>query len=360
MGTVAGSDTRHPCLDGLRGLSIALVFYTHATQTHALEAFSSEPHIDLGNLGVRLFFILSGFLFTTMLVAEREATGTIGLPMFYLRRCLRLMPAFYAYVLVLGLVAALGFVRLGDNDLLCALTFTTNYHPTREWELGHLWTLAVSEQFYLVWPATILFFGRRGALHAALGAIVLAPVIRTLTYVFAPSLRPTIGESFETVVDALAMGALVALLDKKSGVLGRVLSHKMTPIVALAIGCLAHSFQAHISFSYTVGETITNAALAVLVGSVLTSPRTPFARLLDTRAMSYLGTISFSLYLAQQPFFSTTRDDWSTQFPVSVIAAIAAGLALHYAVERPVMMLRSRITRRLRARTVALAAGPVG
>lgn len=95
-----------------------------------------------------------------------------------------------------------------------------------------------------------------------------------------------------------------------------------------------------------MGETITNACLAALVGSVLTSPRTPFARLLDTRPMA-----------AQQPFFSPTRGDWATAFPINVIGAIAAGLALHYGVERPVMALRSRITRRIRSRTLALATG---
>ena len=356
MAQSANKDARHPCLDGLRGLSIALVTYTHATKTIDLSAFEPQT-IDLGNLGVRLFFILSGFLFTTMLVEEREATGTIGLPIFYLRRFLRLMPAFFTYVLVVGLFAALGLVTLADNDLLCALTFTTNYHPARGWELGHLWTFAVAEQFYLVWPATILLFGRRGALRAALGAILLAPVIRALTYVYAPSLRPTIGESFETVVDAIAMGALVALLDRKAGLLGRVLSHGMTPIVALVIGCAAHTLQPWISLSYTLGETITNGALATVVAASMTSPQTSFGRLIDSRPMSYLGTISFSLYLAQQPFLNPTRNDWTTAFPISIIGAFAAGIALHYAVEWPVMRLRSRITKRLRSRALSLATG---
>lgn len=352
----AGKDARHPCLDGLRGLSIALVTFTHATKTHDLSAFHPEA-IDLGNLGVRLFLVLSGFLFTTMLVSERETTGTIGLPLFYLRRFLRLMPAFFAYVLVIALIAALGFLTLAEGDLLCAFTFTTNYHPVRGWELGHLWTLAVAEQFYLVWPATILFFGRRGALRAAIGAILAAPAIRTMTYLFAPSLRPTIGESFETVVDALAMGALVALVDRKQGMLGRVLAHGATPIVAFVIGCAAHMFQPWISISYTVTDTVTNACLGLVVAAVLTSPRTPFARVLDGRPLSYLGTISFSLYLAQQPFFNPGRADWATAFPVSVIGALAAGVVLHYAVERPVMKLRSRITKRLRARAWTFAAG---
>ncbi|NUO54931.1 MAG: acyltransferase [Polyangiaceae bacterium] len=356
MAQSANKDARHPCLDGLRGLSIALVLYAHATKTAPLTAFKTDL-IDLGNLGVRLFFILSGFLFTTMLVEEREKTGTIGLPIFYLRRFLRLMPAFFTFLLVVGLVAALGFVTLEDNDLLCALTFTTNYHPDRAWGLGHLWTFAVAEQFYLVWPATILLFGRRGARSAALGAILLAPVFRTLIYVYAPSLRATIGESFETVVDAIAMGALVALLDRKQGVLGRVLSHGMTPIAAVAIGCAAQTLQPWISLSYTIGETVTNAALATVVAASMTAPRTAFGRLLDSRPMSYLGTISFSLYLAQQPFLDPTRHDWATTFPMSVIGALAAGIALHYAVERPVMKLRSRITKRLRSRAYALATG---
>ncbi|MFO0550157.1 MAG: acyltransferase [Polyangiaceae bacterium] len=349
--TAGGGEGRYPCLDGLRGTSILLVLLSHATSTPDLLRFSPDDIVEVGNIGVRLFFILSGFLFTTMLVQERERTGTISLKAFYMRRTLRIFPAFYAYIVAIAVASALGWLVLKRYDVLAALTFTMNYHPNRAWELGHLWSLAVTEQFYLVWPATVLVFGRRGATYSALAALVIAPLARVVLFLLFPGFRVSIGESFETVFDAIAVGALVALvaMDRSSdSFLDRVLRHPATPLVALVVSLATHALHPHVRFSFPIGETITNVGLGLVVGGCLVNPSNPVGRVLQSRFMAWIGSISFSLYLTQQPFNSPTRNDWATHFPVNVALAIVSALALHYSVELPFMRLRSRLTKKLK------------
>lgn len=348
-----GDEGRYPCLDGLRGTSILLVLISHSTSTPDLVKFSPDAIVEVGNIGVRLFFILSGFLFTTMLVQERERTGTISLKAFYMRRTLRIFPAFYAYIAAVAVATGLGWLVLKRYDILAALTFTMNYHPNRAWELGHLWSLAVTEQFYVVWPATVLLFGRRGATYAALAALVLAPVARVALFLFVPGFRVSIGESFETVFDAIAVGALVSLVAigrdaDRPHFLDRLLRHSATPVVALVVAFATHAIHPHVRFSYPLGETITNSALGLVVGACLINPSNPVGRVLQSRFMAWIGSISFSLYLTQQPFNSPTRNDWATHFPANVTLSILSALLLHYTVELPFMRLRSRLTKKLK------------
>jgi hypothetical protein len=134
---------------------------------------------DLGNLGVRTFFVISGFLITTLLLDERAATGSISLKKFYLRRVFRIFPASYVYIAIIALLSALGVITLKHNDLLCAVTYTVNNHYERSWWVGHLWSLSVEEQFYLLWPAVMVWLGTKKAFWVAVVTVILAPLFRT-------------------------------------------------------------------------------------------------------------------------------------------------------------------------------------
>jgi peptidoglycan/LPS O-acetylase OafA/YrhL len=204
--------SRVPSLDGLRALSIMLVLLSHAQGTRGFLVRSAFQYWgDLGHLGVRVFFVISGFLITGLLLREVETTGSISLKGFYLRRFFRIFPAYYAYIAVIALCAYWHRVVLSKDDLLYALTYTMNYHSARSWLVGHAWSLSVEEQFYLLWPAVVAFGRRRGALRVAAVAVLLAPILKMSTYYFLPSWRPTMGESFQTVADTLAVGCLLAI-----------------------------------------------------------------------------------------------------------------------------------------------------
>ena len=115
---------------------------------------------DFGYLGVKVFFVISGYLITRLLIAEHARTGRISLRGFYVRRVWRIFPAFYAFVGAMLAAWAIGWIALAPGDVVAALTYTMNYHYERSWGLGHIWSLSIEEQFYLVWPFLFLALGR--------------------------------------------------------------------------------------------------------------------------------------------------------------------------------------------------------
>ena len=175
--SVTEAPARIPSLDGLRAISIALVLFAHTSGTAFFPSFVFLRR-HLGNFGVRVFFVISGYLITTLLLKELDKTGRISLKLFYIRRVFRIFPAAYFYLAVAAVLLAFGLVELEWNDIVFGFTYTTNYDPVRPWHTIHLWSLSVEEQFYLIWPATLAFLGRRRAMVAAAAMIAVAPLLR--------------------------------------------------------------------------------------------------------------------------------------------------------------------------------------
>lgn len=162
--------TRLPSLDGLRAVSIALVFLGHLSGT---KGFPNLVQIgDYAHLGVVAFFVISGFLITRLMLLEHAKFGDVSLRLFYARRALRLLPAAYTYTLCVGLMWAAGFIQLHSRDMWHVLTYTVNYQIDRSWDFGHLWSLSVEEQFYLLWPFMFVLFKPKRAHWAPLGAML--------------------------------------------------------------------------------------------------------------------------------------------------------------------------------------------
>ena len=214
--SASGPGFRISSLDGLRAVSILLVVGAHSISPDRYPtAFSLFGH--LGNTGVRVFFLISGFLITSLLLKEHAASGSISLPKFYMRRVIRIFPAFYVYVGVLALLAWIGRIQLLPGDMLHSLTYTMNYHHERSWYVNHLWSLSVEEQFYLLWPAALLIAGPRRALKGAAAAIVIVPFIRLWIYLdfaqrqpISPYYATALDRYFQAVCDSLATGCVVA------------------------------------------------------------------------------------------------------------------------------------------------------
>lgn len=331
-------------LDGLRAISIGLVIYSHVA--HKLPAIETK-WIELGNFGVRVFFVISGFLITTLLLDEERRSGrAISLGQFYLRRVFRIFPAFYVYLALVVLAGRLGWVALGEGDLLAAATYTMNYHPTRAWEVGHLWSLSVEEQFYLAWPLLFRVSGGRARIAIALGVVAAAPIVRVATVLLWPAQRGLIGESFQTVADTLAVGCALALLRARLDATPRfvrVQEHAAAPFVYALIAVVAHALHDHIRLSYSVGETIVNVSIALVVDSVVRRPGARLTRALEWRPLAFVGQLSYSLYLWQQPFMTHDSARWATALPQALGLCVAAALASYYLVEKPFLQLRKRV-----------------
>jgi len=158
---------RIPSLDGL---SIALVVMGHWAELQ----FHSSVAGAFANLGVRIFFLISGFLITTLLLSERKKTGSICVREFYVRRAYRILPA----AMVFMAIAFIVFWRdLRWYHMAAAAFYVTNFDFTHPWYLGHLWSLSVEEQFYLLWPGGLKKWYRH-RVKILLGVVALAPLYR--------------------------------------------------------------------------------------------------------------------------------------------------------------------------------------
>ena len=333
---------RIPTLDGIRAVSIALVLAAHAIGTGALPMNGRVAHIA-GDLGVRTFFVLSGFLITTLLMREHRQRGRVSLFEFYVRRAYRIFPAFYSYLLIVGTLALTGAITLLPGDMLAAATYTTNFHAERSWWTGHLWSLAVEEQFYFVWPLLFILLGIARAWGAALVAIIAAPIVRIAVWRFAPQHGALVDQAFPGVFDALATGCLLALavphITKSERIAQIVSSRWFLPVVLLGF---APCIVTNPWIQYGVAMTSANLAIAAIIVRCVALPHSKLSRTLERRGFVWVGTLSYSLYLWQQLFLNRHSELWMHQFPINIGLAFAAATACHYLIEQPFLRLSAR------------------
>jgi ribosomal protein S20 len=353
-----------PALDGLRGLTVLAVMGIH---TH-------PPMLRGGYLGVDLFFVLSGFLITALLVQEHRR-GAISLRRFYLRRALRLLPALLAmlvflwlYVLTTGTKADLR--RLG-RDTLTTLLYVHNWRvvitPVKQLtpQLIHVWSLAIEEQFYLAWPAALAFLlARKVRLRWVVGLTLAGVIVPSLLRIALWHGPPVARVYFatDTRADALSGGCLVGLLvSTRPGPQGRWGRAAFRAGAWLAIASLlAHVLWVHFrdSYLYYVGFPVVNLSAAVLIAALLWSPPPLLQWVLQTRPLGWLGRISYGTYLwnyivtwlilSQGP--SMTAQPWKST-PIIWSATLLLGALSHYVIERPFL----RLGRRLASRTDSVA-----
>ena len=248
------SDRRIPSLDGCRAISIMLVLFAHLCETPAFQAFNPYARLmfHFGPFGVKVFFVISGFLITTLLLNEERSNGSISIAGFYVRRAFRIWPVAYVYLLVVTLLAWKHVISVTPHHLLYAATFLINHIQEPNWFTGHFWSLAVEEQFYLVWPLVFRFTPRRGRLVGCLLLLILAPLLRTLAYLYEPGIYAAMQLSLLFVGDAIAIGCLVALLSNEldeSRIVRRIINLRCF----FSYRCFPCSCMAHLScFPYFI------------------------------------------------------------------------------------------------------------
>lgn len=349
---------RIPSLDGLRAISILVVVFGHLIGTRnfiPLETWTRTGIGDLAHLGVRVFFVISGFLITSLLLQEIDRTKRVDLKAFYVRRVYRIFPAYYAYLAVIFIATGIGFINVSFSDGLYALTYTINYDADRSWYVGHTWSLSVEEQFYMIWPVAIWLAGVRRGLWGAAVMVVAAPLIRIGWYYLLPSHVKLIGEAFPTVADSIALGCVLAgvreWLERQPfhAWLMRTPVFFVVPLVAVAVNSQA----SHAKISWLVGETVINVAIALTVHRCILTPDGVVGRVLNSRVLTYIGVLSYSIYLWQQPFIDRSSDAFVHRFPQNIILAFAAALVSYYLIEKPFLSLRHRLSAARRKTTNA-------
>jgi peptidoglycan/LPS O-acetylase OafA/YrhL len=185
-----------PSLNGWRAIAVIIVILGH------LKVMLFPDHIIhkiLDNFvypefGVRIFFVISGFLITTLLIREKQKMGSIDLGKFFIRRFLRIVPALWLYLIVITIWNHVFDFELTFSYFLGPLLYLNNFNFfPGTWVLGHTWSLAVEEQYYLIWP--FVFYAYRNLLSTALFFVIFTPIIITITY-FKPNLSEFLLEPF--------------------------------------------------------------------------------------------------------------------------------------------------------------------
>lgn len=346
---------RIPCLDGLRAVSIVLVLWSHLLGTDGF--VPREPlrlFGDLGVLGVRIFFVISGFLITTLLLTEQQ-TGSISLKWFYFRRTMRIFPAMYAYIGVVAVAALAGAVSIPAREFIFAITYTMNFVAAPQWILGHLWSLSVEEQFYLLWPATLVALGPSRALRVALAVVLITPLVR-FWCMYIPAARPLIGLAFPTIADPLAIGCVLAgmrdRLDSQPTYLA-FLRSRWFWCVPIAIAILNALPGAKLNALLT--QSLMNVGIAIAIDRWVRFPDSPSGVVLNYLPMRVIGVLSYSLYLSQQLFINPASHSLINRFPENLVLAILWAYGSYRLVEKPFLNWRVRLESRWRQVRVPLA-----
>lgn len=340
---------RLPGLDGIRAVSITLVIISHM-MIHSIGLVGRPRAVQFayGEDGVVFFFALSGFLITTLLLREHKQRGQINLGSFYLRRCLRIWPVWYAYLAFVAILVLLGWDQVNERSWIGAATFSLNLLPgTDGVSVAHAWSLAIEEQFYLLWPLTLIVLLRtRHPLRTLAVVVFTAPVWRWLIWFLLPAVRQFGNQATQNRAGALLAGCLVALLlaeprwrDRyrtavsRGGAVLAVLILLAQPFVGFASGRHAELF------NVTIGLSMSDLPLAFLVGAVAVSPTSAAVRFLSWWPVALLGLMSYSLYVWQQVFV--------LQPAIPVVIGLAASLLAGYASWRVIEMGSARVKDRM-------------
>jgi peptidoglycan/LPS O-acetylase OafA/YrhL len=337
------SQARIPSLDGLRAVSILLVIAGHWAELRYRPSIAADIAGAFANLGVRIFFVVSGYLITTLLLKEHAKIGTIGLREFYVRRAYRILPAAIAFMLP---VFVIFWHELRWYHMAAAALYVANFDFMHPWFLGHLWSLSVEEQFYFLWPGVLKkWYRHRVAILA--GVVTFAPVYRIASHFL--GLHGRADETFPAVADVLAIGCLLAVFAKRLPQMKTARALVMiVPVISVPV--YAGVLRFHITpLLLLMLWPLMHISIAGLLLHVIERPYW----ILNVRPVAWLGKISYSLYLWQQLFvYGQHARPW-----YSVFFAVAMASASYYFVEQPMLRLREkRSAARKLGNTLATAA----
>jgi peptidoglycan/LPS O-acetylase OafA/YrhL len=338
-----------PALDGVRGIAIAIVVAFHAFHWPAA-----------GTLGVDLFFVLSGFLITTLLLEEHARSGRIRIGAFYVRRARRLLPALFVMLAPFFLVAV-SATALGDGAptwlwlrLGAALTYTSNILVAADPSLAsagliHLWSLAAEEQFYIIWPLLLLVLIRRvgvGRVGRVLGIVLVVAVVYRLQLLLRGASIERVYYGPDTHADSLLIGCIFGCYFVRGRLPrfifsdpSRKVSIALSLVVVLAAAVLAGYLPSRLAYETQLLPTAFAAAAGVFIVSAALGGSL-VARALSARPLVFLGRISYSLYLWHLPLIvaiAGTHHRFGVRTTTAVVIAVLAATGSRYLVELPIL-----------------------
>ena len=343
--------------DGLRAISILLVLCSHLGLYSLIEghAFLRE-NFDLynGNTGVMIFFTISGFLITSLLLKEKKANGRINFKYFFIRRFLRLLPPLFIFFIIMLSLMLAGFLPANYPALLIAFFYLYNFVPFQFYtdELAHTWSLGVEEQFYLIWPFVISALRKvnRGIYFAA-GIIllcVLGEVLLPQTYfVFGHKVNfaavSYVERWFIPACLPIMIGSLSAILLFSYREPFEKAFHKNYWVILLSLALFFAQLYIP-GLPQLLIHLFKPAGIALFLLWVYCNQQHLLVSILETEPLAYIGRISYGLYIYQGLYLRNAPGGslWIQQFPQNILLVFATASLSYFLVEQRVKKYKNR------------------
>jgi peptidoglycan/LPS O-acetylase OafA/YrhL len=342
-----------PALDGIRAIAISLVVIFHLH----LPVFQSWEE-SLGRTGVTLFFVLSGFLITWLLLKEDTRSGDVSLPKFYMRRFLRIFPGFYCFWIIYVLLALLVRKHVSWGNCIAALLYVSNYYwPLRGAGVGGMvltWSLGVEEQFYVIWPSIFKRFRRNlGNVSLVLGALCGGVLVHRILLNYVWHASPIyLYAAFDTRMDSLAIGCLLAIsirTGRASRFVHFVCAHWSLPFLTfagLALSMAMPSLASGFTYWNVEGFTVESVLAAILIVQMVVLGSRACWAWISWGWVRFIGTISYSWYLynaiGPDAVNHSPLGHTLLRAPLGLVAGLLLASASYYIVETPFLRLKSK------------------
>jgi peptidoglycan/LPS O-acetylase OafA/YrhL len=343
-------------LDGLRAIAVLLVIAYHCiiSSPDLYPIYWLRAVANRLGFGVDIFFVLSGFLITHLLLNEEQKFGRINLLSFYFRRFFRICPPAFAYLLILMLLTSIGFLHISKNDFIYPALFISNYIIPNAEELSHYWSLAVEQQFYIIWPTLlILIKNKRSRLILVSVLIFCSPVWKAIYLYNLDVMEMKNIWRFDMNYGKLLVGCLLALLVSNKRINSQFLSkgimqHKNILYFSIAgiIFSLSPPIFIHSSILIkSYAELFSWICVAVIINFIIqVSNNTWFNKMINSAVFTWVGQVSYSLYIWQQLFCwlgETSQDSLIKSIPINIFLSFGCAALSFYFIEKPFLRIRN-------------------
>jgi len=334
-----------PSLNGLRAISIFLVLFAHIVLKNF--NFTENPG---GQIGVSIFFVISGYLITLLLLKEEESKGTISLKGFYIRRTIRIFPIYYFLLFVYLILEVAGILSFSTNSWITSLTYTKYFSINKgsEWESGHLWSLSIEEHFYLIWPIIFKNF-RKYRVGFASSVICIVTLLRLTSDVSVMHIFKRADALMWGCIFAIYSNQLVAALKSRKGFFTIVPFITLLLVLAFKRVFTLMGIDQYKNYVTTFCGSyglLTNLSIGFIILISIHYKDNIWYNFLNNGVLNYIGKLSYSIYLWQQLFFSSHLGGLSS-FPYNIFLIFIVSFLSFNLIEKPFLSFKSHFSRYL-------------
>ncbi len=335
-------------LDGIRGIAVLLVVIYHICEFLGPNWSHLQNITKTWNFGVDIFFVLSGFLITWLFIKEERSYRGISLKNFYVRRTIRILPAALTFLSVIALLKIVNFSNYEINTpwsgFISAALFVKNYHPLSGNEVGHFWSLAIEEHFYITLPSVFILSKKTKNRIFLLSTLALiAPFWKhfNLAYFGAEFVN---WKRSDIRMEPMLYGCLLALIRDTDGL--QIIKSKTfnrLPIFSVCIIYIVLSYAIRSELPGYVNAltpSIRFLSVAIIINILIETDSKTLNQIFSSRILVFFGSISYSLYLWQQYFCYSLPRTWDKSLPFNFILAVIFACGSYYLIEKPILRYR--------------------